>query len=51
MMKLAASESKSIQIYASLGDTELNAVLKSFTQTYGIKVQVLDAESEALNLD
>jgi iron(III) transport system substrate-binding protein len=46
LKELAAKENKTVQIYASLGDTELKAVLDAFSKQYGIKVEVLSAGSE-----
>jgi iron(III) transport system substrate-binding protein len=46
LKELAADEADTVQIYASLGDTELEAVLDAFTKEYGIDVDVLSAGSE-----
>lgn len=46
LKELAAEEDKSVQIYASVGADDLEAILKGFKDKYGITVEVFSANSE-----
>src|SRR5215470_13539115 len=42
LTSLAAKEPKSIQVYSTLSDDEMNAIIASFKQKYGVSIKVAD---------